>query len=502
MRTKLLLILILSAFVMVFSTSPAAADGPFEVQDSNPAKALEVQGQNSGGNRLLVIADSSITEEMLEALRQLGKIHGVIDTFNIVAMSLRGNNSQSDIENLSFVVSVVEDQQLQFASACMWDRDIIDVCDVEESGGPPFDDPTIDEIIDDPRTVSETGDGVHVAVIDSGFPKNWRDFLDEDQVATNLAMAFTGGQTCEEKFVDTDKCKDGGTPTNQWERDTDGHGIAVASHITGFEVNGLVHEGVAPDATIIPLKVSRNENSTIWESTVIAALDYVTQLKKDGVIGPVVVNISIAGPVAIPFTEAAIDAAIAEGVIVVASAGNNGEGGMGFPGAFDQVISVGAIGSTEQFRSTSSIPEPNDNWWLFEDVPEADADVVDQVFVTPASSRELSGQHLDVLAPGENTITLVGAPQTERNYISGTSFSAPLVAGVAALILDKNGGLNQGQVESILKSSALGIPDSGSASIITRSGSTVNVSWDDCGGNCDAVGSGLVRADAALSATP
>jgi subtilisin family serine protease len=88
-------------------------------------------------------------------------------------------------------------------------------------------------------------------------------------------------------------------------------------------------------------------------------------------------------------------------------------------------------------------------------------------------------------------------------YVGGTSMATPHVASVAALILQKNPTLTQAQVELILKSSALAIPDTGSRDIWDNT-VAATITWDtDCYGVlCDAVGAGLMQADAALAATP
>jgi subtilisin family serine protease len=72
----------------------------------------------------------------------------------------------------------------------------------------------------------------------------------------------------------------------------------------------------------------------------------------------------------------------------------------------------------------------------------------------------------------------------------------PHVAAVAALMLPHNPVLNQAQVESILKLTALPVPSNGSQLIYDGS-SWVPVSWDtDCaeGGTCDPVGASLLFA--------
>ena len=76
--------------------------------------------------------------------------------------------------------------------------------------------------------------------------------------------------------------------------------------------------------------------------------------------------------------------------------------------------------------------------------------------------------------------------------------SAPHVTGVAAQMLEKNADLDQPQVESILKSTAPGIP-AGSMTVFDLSPTQdfYTYSW-----GTDATGSGLIQADSALAAVP
>ena len=63
------------------------------------------------------------------------------------------------------------------------------------------------------------------------------------------------------------------------------------------------------------------------------------------------INMSLGGPVQEPVEKAAVDYAISAGVIIVASAGNEGEAGMGYPGAYAPVISVAASGWVDEWPS-------------------------------------------------------------------------------------------------------------------------------------------------------
>ena len=88
-------------------------------------------------------------------------------------------------------------------------------------------------------------------------------------------------------------------------------------------------------------------------------------------------------------------------------------------------------------------------------------------------------------------------------YVGGTSMATPHTSALAALIMQKNPNLTQSQVEGILKSTALPLATSGSRAIFDFD-HAATITWDtDCGGTpCDAVGAGVIQADAALSATP
>ena len=230
-----------------------------------------------------------------------------------------------------------------------------------------------------------------------------------------------------------------------------------------------------------------------------------------------VINLSVGGREPAGLERLAIEDAIAAGVIFVSSAGNRGEAGMDWPAAYPQSISVGVVGWTGQFRP-GSVDEPNRDFWWGQDVandPDQEShSEADEAYVASLSARAIpslgfaSGagpQELDVVAPGMFTV----APgdhgkKTKLFFWAGTSFSAPIVAGVAALLLDKDPVLSQVEVELALKSTALNMNRNDSRTGILDPFISVkvhDVDWDtDCDGAvCDPVGAGLVQADAALA---
>jgi subtilisin family serine protease len=289
--------------------------------------------------------------------------------------------------------------------------------------------------------------------------------------------------------------------------------------------------GIAPDVTVIPVRVLADyqvpatpkcEDGPLPSFTAVfgtsemvaAGIDYTTDLAIAGY-NPMVINMSLGGGALEPVEKAALDRAIANGVIVVAAAGNEGDEGMSYPGAYAPVISAGASGWTKEWLAPGDGPFYR-MWWLqssllpYQDILEPTP--ADEVYVTNFSSRELSEQELDVLAPGSwvrgpfpgfpgyshlpwwsNGIgDLAGNNPGNFFYAGGTSMATPHVASVAALMLEKNPSLTQSDVEDYLKSTALPIP-AGSVDVFLVGTQT----W-----GADATGAGLVQADDALSAVP
>jgi subtilisin family serine protease len=205
----------------------------------------------------------------------------------------------------------------------------------------------------------------------------------------------------------------------------------------------------------------------------------------------VVINMSLGGSVLDAVEQAAIDYAIASGVIIVASAGNRGTAGMGYPGAYAPVISVAASGWIGEW-----LPAGNNSWWINRDVAEPTAAA--DFYIAAFSSRARPGQDLDVAAPGSWVVGpyQLQSGKTSYFFLGGTSMSSPHVAGIVALMAQKYPALTAPQAESILTATAIALPP-GSRTIRNPNGSTSMVSW-----GADATGAGLATADAALAGTP
>ncbi|TAK99569.1 MAG: hypothetical protein EPO07_10770 [Verrucomicrobia bacterium] len=403
--------------------------------------------------------------------------------------------------------------------------------------------------------VTQTGQGVYVAVLDTGLVPNWRDYFPQRRIATKLGRGFH--QNVVFKAKNDDPCgvevEVGQLRKTSWiGSQASSHGTHVTSTILGYFYRAnadaaagyvlppIMIRGIAPEVTIIPVKVlsqyrvpslphcsSPGHSQAIVFGTdemVAAGINYATDLALQGY-RPMVINMSLGGDELSAVEKNAIDRAVTNGVIVVAAAGNSGDAGMHYPGAYAPVISAGSAGWTKEWLNPNGTPPPPRYrlWWLqspffpWTDISEPTP--ASEVYVSDFSSRELTGQQLDVLAPGSwvrgpfpgdpgyshlpwhsNGIGDLKSHIGHANffYVGGTSMATPHVASTAALLLQKNPNLNQAQVENILKSTALPIaPGSATVFDIVPTQAFVTNSW-----GANATGAGLIQADAAISAVP
>ena len=193
--------------------------------------------------------------------------------------------------------------------------------------------------------------------------------------------------------------------------DTLGHGTFVAGVIGATKDNGVGIAGIAPGVTIVPIKCYATDETDFAAQAagIYAAVD---EYRCD------ILNISAGDPEIVPEVEAAIRHALDEGVIVVAAAGNSGDTQLLYPASYDGVISVSNVGRDLVLSATSN---KNDHVW--------------------------------VTAPGREIISLGRLPGTVK-MSSGTSFSAPAVAGVAALLKEAFPQMTPADFKQILKVSS------------------------------------------------
>ncbi|MGW5495893.1 type VII secretion-associated serine protease mycosin [Streptomyces olivaceoviridis] len=234
------------------------------------------------------------------------------------------------------------------------------------------------------------GKDVKVAVIDTGVdtanPQLTR------AVAASLGHNFLPSKDSKGEPIDRGN--------SQGTTDTVGHGTRVAGIIAARPMKGTGFVGLAPEATIVPIKQNDAEGHGTAR-TLVQAIRHAIKVKAG------VINISQDTANAIAPDEdlhRAVDEALAAGIVVVASAGNDGLGGnqkKTYPASYDGVLAVAASDRNNERAAFSQ-----------------------------------SGDFVGVAAPGVDMISTV--PKGGHCPDNGTSFSAPFVAGVAALIKAKH----------------------------------------------------------------
>jgi type VII secretion-associated serine protease mycosin len=232
------------------------------------------------------------------------------------------------------------------------------------------------------------GSGVTVAVVDTGVDLNHPD----------LAGRLVAGR---------DIANNDATP-----QDDVGHGTMVAGIIAADRNNHRGGAGIAPLASIMPIKVLGGDGSGD-DTDIAAGIDWARTHGAD------VINMSLGGPSTDVVLEQAVADAIAAGIVVVAAAGNDGAETVGYPASYPGVIAVSATTHTGALVAFSSY-----------------------------------GERVDVAAPGlDITSTALGSSEA-YDVESGTSFSSPIVAGIAALVRAHNPGFTGAQTRARLLDTA------------------------------------------------
>jgi hypothetical protein len=235
------------------------------------------------------------------------------------------------------------------------------------------------------------GAGAKIAVIDSGID------LTHPAFAGRLAPSSEWFD-----FVDFDF-----TPQEVSGGNGYGHGTFISSLILQ----------VAPKATILPIRVLKPDGSGS-ETDVVSGIDWAIQM------GAQIINLSLGATTDNAALEAEIDYATSRGVYVVVSAGNNSSNTLTYPAQRAKtapnekyLISVGSVASSSLMSSFCNVSTA-----------------------------------LEINAPGE---LLYGAlPGSAGGFGSGTSFAAPQISGVLALLMMDTATTNRGFLQKYLIDSA------------------------------------------------
>jgi serine protease AprX len=269
------------------------------------------------------------------------------------------------------------------------------------------------------------GSGVSVAVVDTGLARH-----------PGLSNSINGKNKNRiigwADFVDPSRAP----------RDPNGHG----THIAGIIANSQMGpdgewNGVAPGVNLVGVRVLDEQGFGTYEQ-VIQGIQWVIQHKEE--LGIQVMNLSLVSQVQSPYWADPINQAVmqawANGITVVVAAGNNGPGPMsiGVPGNNPYVITVGSF--TDNFTPT--------DWSDDYLAPFSAAGPTLDGFAKPDVVAP-GGHIVSTMMPGSYVARNHEANKVSKDYFSmaGTSQSAAVVSGIAALTLSRNPELTPDQVK-------------------------------------------------------
>jgi subtilisin family serine protease len=187
------------------------------------------------------------------------------------------------------------------------------------------------------------------------------------------------------------------------------HGTAIAALLVGR--SGSLTPGLLPEAKLVAVDAFYRDGGTANRTDVMSLVSALKMLAERGVR---VINLSLSGP-ANGILQNAIEAAQAEGIVIVAAAGNNGVGAEpAYPGAYPGVIAVTAVDQ-----------ELN------------------------VYRRATQGPYIDLAGPGVNVWT--ASAQGSGSLRTGTSYAVPFASAAAGLLLASNPQLDPKAVQARLE---------------------------------------------------
>ena len=272
-----------------------------------------------------------------------------------------------------------------------------------------------------------TGSGVKIAVMDgAGVQLSYADMKGQYGNGVNFQnAAFPNGTPITTDII----------PANSSVKGYD-HMMNTSGIIGSLNNNNYGVAGVAPSASISPLLIDYNNAITFHN-----AFNYLTSHSNEydvlNMSFSMVDNTSLHAAITYLATNGrTTTGGTSAGMILVASAGNEGQNIANYPAAYEEVIGV-MNSNPNDFRHNY-----NDGWSM------------------EKTGGSTYGYYYDIAAPGTfmfvNTYAGKGTCglSPDHNISTGTSFSAPLVAGIAAMILQKNRTISYSALKSILQSSA------------------------------------------------
>ena len=262
-----------------------------------------------------------------------------------------------------------------------------------------------------------------IAIIDTGVDYNHPDlaeniWINENEIPINGIDDDGNGFVDDVRgwdFVDNDN-----VPIDDF-----GHGTHCAGIVAAVGNNSIGISGVCWNCKIMPIKTLNFFGQAIF-------INIALSIRYAADNGANVISMSFGGRRSSKIIKNAIEYAYDKDAVLTAAAGNSNTFSHYYPAAYDSVIAVAGTNNKDRWLNIGN-------------------------FFNKAGSNY--GPWVDVAAPGGEIYSTMptylvtmnlGGYKKNYDYLSGTSMSAPHVAGLAALILSKNPYLSNEEVKSII----------------------------------------------------
>lgn len=215
----------------------------------------------------------------------------------------------------------------------------------------------------------------------------------------------------------------GGNPLNTADSLSNSHGTKCSGIIAAIENNGFGIAGIAANAVIMPVKIQ--VGTTVGAAYAAQGLTWAA----DNGAGVASMSWGISGTAAnLAMLRSAVEYAHGRGVVMVASTGNVPGAEIGYPAAWPEVMAIGGTDNRDRLALFST-----------------------------------TGPAMDMVAPGASIMTTVDQSTNPNGFAleNGTSFAAPMVAAVAAMVRGINPNLSASEVREILVGSSLDLGAAG-----------------------------------------
>lgn len=273
--------------------------------------------------------------------------------------------------------------------------------------------------IENAWTIEQGDSNVIVTIIDSGNRLNHPEFegriwINHDEIPNNGLDDDKNGYV--DDVLGWDFANNDNDPTDDL-----GHGTNVAGIIGANGNNNIGYAGVDWECKLMILK-GLNNNNYGYYSWWVEAMYYAINNGAD------VINLSLGGLTLSAALYDVVNYALGNNVVIVACMMNNNSNTVFYPAGFNGVIAVGST-NPDDTRSSPFFWDPQ--------------------------SGSTYGNHISVVAPGNFIYGLSHLSDTNYNsYWGGTSQAAPLVSGLAALLIAQNPNRSPAEIKSIIEMSS------------------------------------------------